>query len=156
MNKKLLIAVFVSAMAHTFACAASPKENRMKTVWADKVTLENVWQSYPRPQLQRSQWMNLNGLWLFAVTSQDTPKKLVKFEEQILVPFAIESSLSGVQRPFLPTEKLWYQRHFTLDDAWKGKNVILHFGAVDYECQVWVNNKLQAPIKEGTIPFLLM
>lgn len=58
MNKKLLIAVFVSAMAHTFACAASPKENRMKTVWADKVTSENVWQSYPRPQLQRSQWMN--------------------------------------------------------------------------------------------------
>lgn len=55
MNKKLLIAVFVSAMAHTFACAASPKENRMKTVWADKVTSENVWQSYPRPQLQRSQ-----------------------------------------------------------------------------------------------------
>lgn len=80
MNKKLLIAVFVSAMAHTFACAASPKENRMKTVWADKVTSENVWQSYPRPQLQRSQWMNLNGLWQYAVTTQDTPKKEVKFE----------------------------------------------------------------------------
>lgn len=75
MNKKLLIAVFVSAMAHTFACAASPKENRMKTVWADKVTSENVWQSYPRPQLQRSQWMNLNGLWQYAVTTQDTPKR---------------------------------------------------------------------------------
>ena len=86
MNKKLLIAVFVSAMAHTFACAASPKENRMKTVWADKVTSENVWQSYPRPQLQRSQWMNLNGLWQYAVTTQDTPKKGVKFEGQILVP----------------------------------------------------------------------
>jgi len=80
MNKKLLIAVFVSAMAHTFACAASPKENRMKTVWADKVTSENVWQSYPRPQLQRSQWMNLNGLWQYAVTTQDTPKKEVKKE----------------------------------------------------------------------------
>ena len=153
MNKKLLIAVFISAMAHMFAYAASSKENRMKTVWADKVTSENVWQSYPRPQLQRSQWMNLNGLWLFAVTSQDTPKKLVKFEEQILVPFAIESSLSGVQRPFLPTEKLWYQRHFTLDDAWKGKNVILHFGAVDYECQVWVNNKLAGTHKGGNNPF---
>lgn len=95
MNKKLLIAVFVSAMAHTFACAASPKENRMKTVWADKVTSENVWQSYPRPQLQRSQWMNLNGLWQYAVTTQDTPKKEVKFEGQILVPFAIESSFRG-------------------------------------------------------------
>ncbi len=149
MNKKLLIAVFVSAMAHTFACAASPKENRMKTVWADKVTSENVWQSYPRPQLQRSQWMNLNGLWQYAVTTQDTPKKEVKFEGQILVPFAIESSLSGVQRSFLPTEKLWYQRNFTLDDAWKGKTVILHFGAVDYECQVWVNNKLAGIHKGG-------
>ena len=154
MNKKLLIAVlFISAMAHMFAYAANSKENRMKTVWADKVTSENVWQSYPRPQLQRSQWINLNGLWQFAVTSQDTPKKLVKFEEQILVPFAIESSLSGVQRPFLPTEKLWYQRHFTLDDAWKGKNVILHFGAVDYECQVWVNNKLAGTHKGGNNPF---
>lgn len=153
MNKKLLIAVFVSAMAHTFACAASPKENRMKTVWADKVTLENVWQSYPRPQLQRSQWMNLNGLWQYAVTTQDTPKKEVKFEGQILVPFAIESSLSGVQRSFLPTEKLWYQRNFTLDDAWKGKTVILHFGAVDYECQVWVNNKLAGIHKGGNNPF---
>ena len=154
MNKKLLIAVlFISAMAHMFAYAANSKENRMKTVWADKVTSENVWQSYPRPQLQRSQWINLNGLWQFAVTSQDTPKKLVKFEEQILVPFAIESSLSGVQRPFLPTEKLWYQRHFTLDDAWKGKNVILYFGAVDYECQVWVNNKLAGIHKGGNNPF---
>ena len=153
MNKKLLIAVFVSAMAHTFACAASPKENRMKTVWADKVTSENVWQSYPRPQLQRSQWMNLNGLWQYAVTTQDTPKKEVKFEGQILVPFAIESSLSGVQRSFLPTEKLWYQRNFTLDDAWKGKTVILHFGAVDYECQVWVNNKLAGIHKGGNNPF---
>lgn len=75
MNKKLLIAVlFISAMAHMFAYAANSKENRMKTVWADKVTSENVWQSYPRPQLQRSQWINLNGLWQFAVTSQDTLK----------------------------------------------------------------------------------
>lgn len=77
MNKKLLIAVFVSAMAHTFACAASPKENRMKTVWADKVTSENVWQSYPRPQLQRSQWMNLNGLWQYGGRNLNSvPKQL--------------------------------------------------------------------------------
>ena len=101
----------------------SPAGDRIKTVWAERVTPENVWQSYPRPQLVRDSWQNLNGLWDYAVTSQETARKDVAFEGQILVPFAIESSLSGVQRTFLPTDRLWYRREFTVDDAWKGKNM---------------------------------
>ena len=117
------------------------------------MTPENVWQSYPRPQLQRAEWINLNGLWKYAVTDQNTSRKNVTFEGEILVPFAIESSLSGVQKTFLPTDKLWYQREFTLDPSWKNKSTILHFGAVDYECQVWVNNRLVGTHKGGNNPF---
>ena len=153
MNKKYLITLLISVFAHSFILATNPKEEKIKTFWAEKVTPENVWQSYPRPQLQRSQWMNLNGLWNFSVTNQEIQKNQVKFEGQILVPFAIESSLSGVQRSFLPTDKLWYQREFTLNNEWKGKSIILHFGAVDYECQVWVNNKLAGSHKGGNNPF---
>lgn len=153
MNKKLFIAVLIGIAAHISVYATSPEKERIKTVWADKVTSENVWQSFPRPQLERSEWINLNGLWDFAVTSQETLKKNVKFEGQILVPFAIESSLSGVQHTFLPTDQLWYQRQFTLDSKWKEKSVILHFGAVDYECQVWVNNSLVGSHKGGNNPF---
>lgn len=131
----------------------SPAGDRIKTVWAERVTPENVWQSYPRPQLVRDSWQNLNGLWDYAVTSQETARKDVAFEGQILVPFAIESSLSGVQRSFLPTDRLWYRREFTVDDAWKGKNVILHFGAVDYQCTVWLNGKEIGSHTGGNNPF---
>ena len=131
----------------------SPAGDRIKTVWAERVTPENVWQSYPRPQLVRDSWQNLNGLWDYAVTSQETARKDVAFEGQILVPFAIESSLSGVQRTFLPTDRLWYRREFAVDDAWKGKNVILHFGAVDYQCTVWINGKEIGSHTGGNNPF---
>lgn len=154
MKKKHVLTIMLGALLQTSIFAAwSPKGDKIRTVWAEKVTPENVWRSYPRPQLQRSQWMNLNGLWKFAVTDQATTKKQVKYEGEILVPFAIESSLSGVQRTFLPTDKLWYQHNFTIDEDWKGKNIILHFQAVDYECQVWVNNKLAGTHKGGNNPF---
>ena len=154
MKKKHVLTIMLGALLQTSVFAAwSPKGDKIRTVWAEKVTPENVWRSYPRPQLQRSQWMNLNGLWKFAVTDQATTKKQVKYEGEILVPFAIESSLSGVQRTFLPTDKLWYQHNFTIDEDWKGKNIILHFQAVDYECQVWVNNKLAGTHKGGNNPF---
>ncbi len=101
MNRKYLIALLISITAYTLVNATNTKEEKIKTVWGgEKVTANNVWQSYPRPQLQRSQWMNLNGFWNFSVTDQETLKEQVKFEERILVPFAIESSLSGVQRSF--------------------------------------------------------
>jgi len=130
-----------------------PKGDKIKTRWADEVTPENVWQTYPRPQLQRADWKNLNGLWEFQVTDQSTKKNTVKYGNEILVPFAIESSLSGVAQTFSPTDKLWYRKEFTIDSSWKGKQTVLHFGAVDYECQVWVNNKLVGSHIGGNNPF---
>ena len=153
MDKRILLTLALGAMSQVFTHAWEPKGDKIKTVWAEQVTPENVWQSYPRPQLQRAEWINLNGLWKYAVTDQNTSRKNVSFEGEILVPFAIESSLSGVQKTFLPTDKLWYQREFTLDPSWKNKSTILHFGAVDYECQVWVNNRLVGTHKGGNNPF---
>ena len=153
MDKRILLTLALGAMSQVFTHAWEPKGDKIKTVWAEQVTPENVWQTYPRPQLQRAEWINLNGLWKYAVTDQNTPRKNVSFEGEILVPFAIESSLSGVQKTFLPTDKLWYQREFTLDPSWKNKSTILHFGAVDYECQVWVNNRLVGMHKGGNNPF---
>ena len=153
MDKRILLTLALGAMSQVFTHAWEPKGDKIKTVWAEQVTPENVWQSYPRPQLQRAEWINLNGLWKYAVTDQNTSRKNVSFEGEILVPFAIESSLSGVQKTFLPTDRLWYQREFTLDPSWKNKSTILHFGAVDYECQVWVNNRLVGTHKGGNNPF---
>ena len=153
MDKRILLTLALGAMSQVFTHAWEPKGDKIKTVWAEQVTPENVWQTYPRPQLQRAEWINLNGLWKYAVTDQNTPRKNVSFEGEILVPFAIESSLSGVQKTFLPTDRLWYQREFTLDPSWKNKSTILHFGAVDYECQVWVNNRLVGMHKGGNNPF---
>lgn len=145
-----LLAIFVSIATYA---DWSPKGDKIKTKWAAEVTPENVWQSYPRPQLQRPDWKNLNGLWEFQVTDMAAKKNTVKYGNEILVPFAIESSLSGVAQTFTPTDKLWYRKQFTIDPAWKGKQIILHFGAVDYECQVWVNNKLAGSHTGGNNPF---
>lgn len=130
-----------------------PAGEKIKTPWAESVTPENVWQSYPRPQLVRDNWKNLNGLWEYAVTPMETERKNVNFEGNILVPFAIESSLSGVQKKFLPTDRLWYRKEFTLDKTWNGKNIILHFGAVDYCSTLWVNGKEVGSHKGGNNPF---
>lgn len=131
----------------------APQGEKIRTEWADRVTPDNVWQSYPRPQLKRAEWMNLNGLWNYSVTPQQTTREQVAYDGQILVPFAIESSLSGVMQRFEPTDKLWYKRSFVLNDTWKGKNILLHFGAVDYACQVWVNGTLVGSHKGGNNPF---
>jgi hypothetical protein len=129
------------------------KGDKITTEWADKVTPENVWQNYPRPQLKRSEWINLNGLWKYTVTSISVTEKPADFNDEILVPFAIESALSGVAKIFTPNDKLWYRREFKLNTGWKGKQIILHFGAVDYECEVWINGESVGTHRGGNNPF---
>ncbi|WP_295728214.1 DUF5127 domain-containing protein [uncultured Muribaculum sp.] len=115
----------------------APKGNHIKTRWAAQVDPENVLPEYPRPIMKRDDWQNLNGLWDYAIVGQnETPKD---FEGQILVPFAIESSLSGVMRPLEPGKALWYKREITIPAEWEGKNIMLNFGAVDYQANVYVN-----------------
>lgn len=89
---------------------------------------------YPRPQFKRTEWMTLNGMWDFSF-EQET------YDQKICVPFAYESKLSGIEKRDL-FEKVWYRRTFTIQKKWRQKHIILHFGAVDYECKVWINNQL--------------
>jgi arylsulfatase A-like enzyme len=125
----------------------------MRTEWGEKVTPENVWQEYPRPALKRENWKNLNGLWDYAVTPKtDSAPPLEKWDGKILVPFAIEAPLSGVERRFTPDDALWYRRTFNATKE-TGKSVILNFEAVDYQCTVWVNDVEVGSNTGGNLPF---
>jgi beta-galactosidase/beta-glucuronidase len=128
-----------------------PVPGNIMTRWAAEVSPEEVWPEYPRPQMRRPDWLNLNGLWDYAITSK--PKIEPKFEGQILVPFAVESALSGVKRTLKPGERLWYRRSFTIPEAWTGQRVLLHFGAVDWEAVVWVNQVEVGTHRGGYLPF---
>ena len=130
----------------------------MKTVWGEKVTPENAWRGYPRPQLVRAEWTNLNGLWKYAVSPKAEEARTLPSEWQgeILVPFAIESPLSGVGRRMAPDELLWYRR--TIDVRKRpGERTLLHFGGVDFRAQVFVNRTevTDVPHEGGQAPFTL-
>ena len=124
----------------------------LTTTWGEKVTPANAWREYPRPQFVRERWENLNGLWDYAITAKTAPAP-AKFDGQILVPFAVESSLSGVGKSLSPEQRLWERRRFQTPAAWKGERVLLHFGAVDYECSVWINGGLVGSHSGGFDPF---
>ena len=117
----------------------SPKGNHIKTRWAAQVDPDNVLAEYPRPLMQRADWLNLNGLWDYAITDQNGSPAAEDFSgEKILVPFAIESSLSGVMKPLEPGKALWYRREVSVPQNWDGSRIILNFGAVDYQASVYV------------------
>ena len=117
----------------------TPAGNRIKTKWAEEVSPTNAHPEYPRPQMLRPEWKSLNGLWDYAVTpkSEARPKT---FDGKILVPFAIESSLSGVGKALTPEDALWYSTTFSVPSNWKGKRLILNFDAVDWKAEVFVND----------------
>lgn len=116
--------------------AWQPKESPLMTRWAAEVTPENVHREYPRPQLVREAWLNLNGLWDFAITP--ISQRPSAFNKKILVPFPVESALSGVMER-VDGKRIWYHRMFSVPPNWEGQRVLLHFGAVDWEAIVWVN-----------------
>lgn len=134
------------------ALAWSPAGDAIKTRWADSVDVNKVWDKYPRPLLKRNEWKNLNGLWNYAITpaKSHSPKE---FQGEILVPFAVESSLSGVGRRVKPDEALWYSRSFIIPKKWNGQDIMLNFGAVDWACEVWVNGINVGAHKGGYSPF---
>lgn len=111
---------------------------RLKTPWTDQVNAENPLPEYPRPQLVRSDWQNLNGQWDYAILPKGSLPE-TGFAGKITVPFPVESYLSGVQKEVGPENELWYEKSFDLSLDRKGKRVLLHFGASDWETEVWVN-----------------
>ncbi len=124
------------ALAGDWKPAAGP----LMTRWAKDVSPNNAHPEYPRPQMVRKDWQNLNGLWSYAVTDKAASQP-AKWDGEILVPFPIESALSGVMKRVYETNRLWYRRTFTIPRGWKDKRVLLNFGAVDWEAKVFVNGK---------------
>ncbi len=117
----------------------SPAGDRIRTPWAEEVSPKNSHPEYPRPQMVRSEWQSLNGLWDYAITPKSEPRP-AEFDGKILVPFAVESSLSGVGRKVTPDDALWYRTTFTVPSAWKGRRLMLNFDAVDWKTVVYVND----------------
>ena len=107
---------------------------------------------YPRPQMVRPDWMTLNGEWDCSIIPRGSAAPVV-FEEKIMVPFAVESAASGLCRPFLPTETIWYRRSLNLPEDWFGRRIILNFEAVDWECSCFLNGRKIGEHQGGYLPF---
>lgn len=125
----------------------------LATRWAEKAMCDHPLPEYPRPQMIREPWLNLNGMFDYAITGPDC-EMCESFDGRIRVPFAVESCLSGVGKRLGSDELLWYKKTFSLPEAFQGKRVLLHFGAVDWECTVFVNGQTVGSHTGGYCPFV--
>jgi hypothetical protein len=131
--------LFTAVASAAAADEWKPADGQLMTRFAKEVHPDRAWPEYPRPQMVRRDWQNLNGLWQFAVAERDAAPPIGRdLGQQILVPFPVESALSGVMRA---ADRLWYRRTFTVPASWSGRRLLLHFGAVDWDTTVWVNGK---------------
>lgn len=134
--------------------SSTPFQSELITDWGTDVTAENVWTEYPRPQLERAQWQNLNGNWDYAITDRDQQATPEEWSGEILVPFALESRLSGVQRLLEDYETLWYSRTFDAQPK-QGMRTLLNFEAVDYRSRILVNGEVVGEHTGGNDPFTI-
>ena len=149
-----------------------PVAGHIMTRWAKEVSPDNAWAEYPRPQMVRGEWQCLNGLWDYAINGEEAawklpnvrnaaydpllkelPKPPDRWDGKILVPFAVESALSGVGRLVRPHQLLWYRRAFDVPPTWQGRRILLHFEAVDWHCAAWINGQKAGENKGGYVPF---
>lgn len=151
MRTNLSVFFFLLATCTLFA-QWQPTGDKIKTPWSSQIDVKNVLPEYPRPIMARGEWQNLNGLWSYAILPVGKQKP-ANFDGQILVPFAVESSLSGVQKRVGSDNELWYQREFAVPSKWKGNKILLHFGAVDWKADVWVNGVKVGQHTGGYTPF---
>jgi len=148
------IASMILAMSATGATAQTVRTDDkvytsdLMTKWGREVTPDNAWRSYPRPQLKRERWLNLNGLWDYAIARDSAPQP-ARMDGQILVPYPVESKLSRVARKVTPDDRIWYRRSFTVPQDWAGEHVMLNFGAVDFTATIWVNGAVVGSHKGG-------
>jgi hypothetical protein len=127
-------------------------ESPVMSTWAEQVSPDHALPEYPRPQMRRDSWENLNGLWEYAIIGKDLAQPTT-FDGDILVPYPVESALSGVKRFVGEDNALWYRRNLEVPQKWRGQRVLLHFGAVDWESTVWVNGRKLGVHKGGYDPF---
>ncbi|MFO1054924.1 MAG: glycoside hydrolase family 2 TIM barrel-domain containing protein [Planctomycetota bacterium] len=156
--RKLASLAVVAVLTPTTALAQElnwkPVPGHVATRFAKDVHPDQPWPEYPRPTLVRKEWLNLNGLWDYAIRPAREPQPK-SADGRILVPFALESSLSGVGRTLQPEQRLWYRRSFVLpgDPAWNGKRILLHFEAVDWHAEVSVDGHTVGEHRGGYDPF---
>ena len=156
MKLKHVLAAAAAVIA-AISCSTTPKiewapvGDRIITVWGENLDPADVLPEYPRPQMVREQWVNLNGLWEYAIAPiEAVPEEM---GGHILVPFAVESALSGVGRAVTENDALWYSREITIPKDWDGQRIILHFGAVDWKAEVYVDDRFVGEHKGGYTPF---
>jgi len=155
MKKLFFAAVILSVFAGIARSQVSGWQvagGRITTKWSADVNPLNPLPEYPRPQMVRNDWKNLNGLWEYAITASGNAKPSA-FDGKVLVPFAIESALSGVGKNVGPDNTLWYRTRFTIPSNFRKKNILLHFGAVDWKSEVYVNGTLAGTHQGGYDPF---
>ena len=160
MKAMLIAAVAAVTMG---AGAYAPAKSSLMTEWGEKVTPENAWREYPRPQMVRGNWTNLNGEWDYAITSvTNTPGRPEKWDGKILVPFALESALSGVGKLLESDQFLWYTRKIQVKKSGEGEDgggerILLHFGGVDFRTMVFIGHRevTDVPHEGGQNPFTL-
>jgi len=131
----------------------APIGNKIMSEWASKVDPAQPLPEYPRPQMVREKWLNLNGLWNYSLQTKDNQNTPQQYDGKILVPFAVESALSGVGKTVGKDSVIWYNRTFSLPSNFKNNNVLIHFGAVDWRSEVYVNGKLAGSHEGGYDPF---
>jgi hypothetical protein len=141
MKKKIFLQLTATIISFAVAAQAwQPANLQLATRWSKEVSPSNALKEYPRPQLQRANWTNLNGLWDYAITDNKIEWP-TRFHGQILVPYPVESALSGVKKMVQPDQLLWYKRTISKPAMKKGEKVLLHFGAVDWQATVFINKK---------------
>jgi len=145
MMRFFLVWAFFAPLA---LCAAQS----LTTPWTEAAAAGQGWTEYPRPALVRSEWMNLNGPWEYAITAAASAAP-TDYTGKILVPYAPESALSGVKKSVMPENRLWYHRSFTLPTGWAGKRILLHFGAVNWDTTVFLNRALVGSHRGAFDPF---
>ena len=150
--KKLVVLACACSIVMNAVAQWAPTGDKIKTKWAEQINPQSVLPEYPRPLLERGLWTNLNGLWEYAITARGAAEP-ANFDGQILVPFAVESSLSGVMKEVGEQKNLWYKREIIIPANWKDKHIVLNFGAVDWETDVFINDILIGSHKGGYTPF---
>lgn len=152
MKKIFLAVLFTLALCSPTFAQWKPAGDKIKTPWGEQLNPKNVLPEYPRPIMERQDWKNLNGSWNYAITKKGTTAP-THYQGEILVPFAVESALSGVAKTVNEDQELWYQRTFDIPSGWKGKQILLHFGAVDWKADIWVNDVKVGEHTGGFTPF---
>ena len=150
MNKFLLslcACATMTAGAYASDNGWSPAGDRIMSQWGETLDPSSVLPEYPRPIMERESWLNLNGLWKYTIINKGEALPSGEADGEILVPFAVESALSGVGKRLGDAKELVYTRTFTVPADWKGKNVLLNFGAVDWKADVDTRRFLSTLLK---------